>query len=263
MSELLCEISGAVAIVTLNRPDRRNALSGALLTELRAGLAELDGRRDVRAVVLTGADPAFCAGLDLTELGQPGSPLSAATGGPVVPAIGKPLIGAINGAAITGGLELALACDFLVASERARFADTHARIGILPGWGLTYELPEAIGLRRAREMSATGNFVGARTAMEWGLVNHVVPHAELLDVAEQLAADTATSDPVAVRAIFSTYREGSLVTRAEARTVEARAHADWHADGFDGEQVARRRDAVIQRGRSQVGDLRVPDRSHP
>ena len=179
MSELLCEVSGAVATVILNRPDRRNALSGALLSQVRAGLAELDGRADVRAIVLTGADPAFCAGLDLTELGRPDSPLSAATAGPVVPAMGKPLIGAINGAAITGGLELALACDFLVASERARFADTHARIGIMPGWGLTYELPEAIGLRRAREMSATGNFVGARTAMDWGLVNHVVPHAEL------------------------------------------------------------------------------------
>src|SRR5271165_6827089 len=253
MSELLCEVSGAVATVILNRPDRRNALSGALLSQLRAGLAELDGCADVRAIVLTGADPAFCAGLDLTELGQPGSPLSAATSGPVIPPLGKPLIGAINGAAITGGLELALACDFLVASERARFADTHARIGILPGWGLTYELPEAIGLRRAREMSATGNFVGARTAMEWGLVNHVVPHAELLAFARQLGADAATSDPAAIRAIFSTYREGSLVTGAEARTVEARAHADWHAAGIDGEQVARRRDAVIQRGRSQVG----------
>ena len=256
MSELLCEVSGAVATVILNRPDRRNALSGALLGQLRAGMAELDDRADVRAIVLTGADPAFCAGLDLTELGRPDSPLSAATGGPVVPAMGKPLIGAINGAAITGGLELALACDFLVASERARFADTHARIGIMPGWGLTYELPEAIGLRRAREMSATGNFVGARTAMEWGLVNHVVPHADLLGFARQLAADAATSDPAAVRAIFSTYRQGSLVTRGEARKVEARAHAGWHAAGIDREQVARRRDAVIQRGRSQVGDPR-------
>ena len=256
MSELLYEVSGAVATVTLNRPERRNALSGALLRRMRGALAELDARSDVRAIVLTGADPAFCAGLDLTELGRPGGPLSAATGGPVVPALGKPLIGAINGAAITGGLELALACDFLVASERARFADTHARIGILPGWGLTYELPEAIGLRRAREMSSTGNFVGARTAMEWGLVNHVVPHADLLSFAQQLAADAATSDPAAIRAIFSTYREASLVTGAEARKVEARAHADWHAGGIDGDQVARRREAVIQRGRSQVGQPR-------
>src|SRR5208282_2153798 len=107
----------------------------------------------------------------------------------LLPVHETPVIGAINGAAVTGGLELALACDFLVASERARFADTHARVGIMPGWGLTYELPEAIGVRRAREMSATGNFVGARTAMEWGLVNHLVPHSELLGFARQLAAD--------------------------------------------------------------------------
>jgi enoyl-CoA hydratase len=256
VSEVLCEVSGAVATVTLNRPDRRNALSGALLTGMRARLAELDSVAEVRVIVLTGADPAFCAGLDLTELGQPGSQLSAATAGPVVPSLSKPLIGAVNGAAITGGLELALACDFLIASERARFADTHARIGIQPGWGLTCQLPEAIGVRRAREMSATGNFVGARTALEWGLVNHVTPHDELLAFTRQLAADAASSDPAAIREIFSTYREGQLVTGGEARRIESRAHARWHAAGIDGEQVARRRDAVIQRGRSQVGDRR-------
>ncbi len=253
MSDVLCEVTGVVATVVLNRPDRRNALSGSLLTAMRATLAEVDSLDEVGAIVLTGADPAFCAGLDLTELGQAGGPLSAAVTGPVVPPLRTPLIGAVNGAAITGGLELALACDFLVASERARFADTHARVGIQPGWGLTYELPAAVGLRRAREMSATGNFVGARTALEWGLVNHVVPHDELLRFAWQLAADTASSDPAAVRAIFATYREGSLVTGADAQKVEARAHADWHAAGIDGEQVARRREAVIQRGRSQVG----------
>jgi enoyl-CoA hydratase len=255
VTEVLCKVGNQVAVVTLNRPERRNALSGALLTGMRATLTELNSRPDIRAIVLTGADPAFCAGLDLTELGQPGSPLSSATGGPVIPQLDKPLIGAINGVAITGGLELALACDFLVASERARFADTHARIGIHPGWGLTYELPAAIGLRRAREMTATGNFVGAHTALEWGLVNHVVPHDELLSFACHLAVDIASSDPAAVRAIFATYRECSMVTGAEARVVEARAHAGWHGTGIDGEHVARRRQAVIERGRSQTASL--------
>jgi len=146
----------------------------SLLADLRAMMADLDTRHDVRVIVLTGADPAFCAGLDLTELGQADSPLAMAASGPVLPRLSKPLIGAVNGAAITGGLELALACDFLIASELARFADTHARVGIQPGWGLTVELPEAVGLRRARQMSATGNFVDARTALAWGLVNHVV-----------------------------------------------------------------------------------------
>lgn len=252
MSDVLCEVRDLVAIVTLNRPTRRNALSGSLLTGLRAALSDLNTRPHVRAIVLTGADPAFCAGLDLTELGQPGSPLSSATAGPVIPELAKPLIGAINGVAVTGGLELALACDFLVASELARFADTHARMGIQPGWGLTVALPEAVGLRRAREMSATGNFIGARTALEWGLVNHVLPHEELLGFAVQLAADATSTDPDALQRIFTTYREGSRVTAGEAAAVEARAHAHWHSGGIDGDQVARRRDAVIARGRSQA-----------
>ncbi len=245
MTDVLCEIRDLVAVVTLNRPARRNALSGALLTSLRTTLAGLDTDAAVRAIVLTGADPAFCAGLDLTELGQTGGPLSSAASGPVLPPLSKPLIGAVNGVAITGGLELALACDFLIASERARFADTHARIGIMPGWGLTVQLPAGVGLRRAREMSATGNFVDARTALEWGLVNHVVPHPDLLDFTVQLAADAASSDAAAVQAIFATYRQGSEVTGGEAAEVEAAAHARWHAAGIDSGQVARRRAAVI------------------
>jgi len=252
VTDVLCEVHDLVAVVTLNRPARRNALSGELLTSLRATLAGLNSDPAVRAIVLTGADPAFCAGLDLTELGQPGGPLSSAASGPVLPALAKPLIGAVNGAAITGGLELALACDFLIASEHARFADTHARIGIMPGWGLTVQLPAAVGVRRAREMSATGNFVDARTALEWGLVNHVVPHADLLGFTMQLAADAASSDPAAVQAIFATYRDGSQVTAGEAADIEAAAHARWHAAGIDSGQVARRRAAIIERGRSQV-----------
>jgi enoyl-CoA hydratase len=252
VTDVQLEIRGQVAVVTLNRPARRNALSAALLASLRASLAELDADTAVRAIVLTGADPAFCAGLDLTELGQPGGPLSAAASGPVLAPLSKPLIGAVNGAAITGGLELALACDFLIASERSSFADTHARIGIMPGWGLTVQLPAAVGLRRAREMSATGNFVDARTALEWGLVNHVVPHPELLDFTVRLAADAASSDPAAVQAIFATYREGSQVTGGQAAEVEAAAHARWHAAGIDSGEVARRRGAIIERGRSQA-----------
>jgi enoyl-CoA hydratase len=256
VADVLCEIRDLVATVTLNRPARRNALSGALLTSLRTTLAGLESDDSVRAIVLTGADPAFCAGLDLAELGEPGGPLSSAASGPVLPQMSTPLIGAVNGVAITGGLELALACDFLIASERARFADTHARIGIMPGWGLTVQLPAAVGLRRAREMSATGNFVDARTALEWGLVNHVVPHQDLLDFTVQLAADAASSDAAAVQAIFATYREGSQLTAGEAAHVEAAAHARWHMAGIDSGQVASRRAAVIERGRSQAGSSR-------
>jgi enoyl-CoA hydratase len=239
-----------VAIITLNRPDRRNALSAALLAELRATVTELDASEDVRAIVLTGADPAFCAGLDLTELGSPSSTLARAGSGPVLPPLSTVLIGAVNGAAVTGGLELALACDFLISSERARFADTHARVGIMPGWGLSYALPEAVGLRRARQMSATGNFIGARTALAWGLVNEVVPHEDLLAVTLRLAADAASNDPAAVQAIFATYR--SQVIGSAATGIEEAARVRWRGAGIDRAEVARRRDAVIARGRSQA-----------
>jgi enoyl-CoA hydratase len=250
VADVLCEERNGAALVTLNRPSRRNALSAALLTALRATVAELDGQPGVGAIVLTGADPAFCSGLDLTELGQPDSQLAAAGSGPVLPPLTKPLIGAINGAAVTGGLELALACDFLIASERATFADTHARIGIMPGWGMTYALPEAVGIRRARQLSATGNFIDARTALTWGLVNHVVPHADLVEFSCGLAADVAANDAAAVRAIFATYDE--QVIGCAAADIEGRARAHWHAAGIDRAEVALRRDGVIERGRSQA-----------
>jgi enoyl-CoA hydratase len=251
MSVVLNDVADSIATVTLNRPERRNALSGELLTLLTQTLTELNERPDVRVIVFTGADPAFCAGLDLTELGQPDSPLRGVASDHVVPDLAKPLIGAINGVAVTGGLELALACDFLVASERARFADTHARVGIQPGWGLTVALPEAVGFRRAREMSATGNFVDAQTALAWGLVNHVVPHADLLTFTAALAADAASCDQDAMRAIFATYDAGYLGTRREALQLERQVNARSHARGIDPAQVAERRAAVIARGRAQ------------
>ncbi|MEO7429611.1 MAG: enoyl-CoA hydratase, partial [Acidimicrobiales bacterium] len=188
---VLVEVADQVATVTLNRPDARNALNRELRKALPTALRELDERDDVAAIVLTGADPAFCAGLDLKELAGGGDALreTGAVGngdrhqrGPF-PEMRTPVIGAVNGVAITGGFEVALACDYLVASERARFADTHARVGIMPGWGLTVLLPEAIGIRRAKEMSTTGNFLDAETALAWGLVNHIVPHDELLPFA--------------------------------------------------------------------------------
>ena len=228
MSEVLVQVTDEVAVVTLNRPERRNAISGSLLAALREALAALDSRPDVLAIVLTGADPTFCAGLDLTELGEPHGPLSVAGIGAVFPALTTPVIGAINGPAVTGGLELALACDFLVASERARFADTHARVGVMPGWGLTVALPEAVGLRRAREMSATGNFISAPTALAWGLVNHIVAHGELLGYARELAADVASADPGAVREILTTYNKGALVTAGESADRGAGAPALAH-----------------------------------
>ncbi|HEY2549922.1 MAG TPA: enoyl-CoA hydratase [Streptosporangiaceae bacterium] len=253
MSDVLVQQDGPVAVVTLNRPQRRNAISSGLLAALRGVLAELDANPAAGAIVLTGADPAFCAGLDLGELAESGNALaSSAHLGRPWPELSTPLIGAINGPAVTGGLELALTCDFLVASDRASFADTHARVGIQPGWGMTVLLPEAVGLRRAREMSGTGNFIGAQTALQWGLVNHVVRHAELLGFACGLAADIASNDRAAVTALYSTYRQGALVTGTEAAELELRAHAAWHGGRIDPGQVAGRRAEVISRGRSRA-----------
>jgi enoyl-CoA hydratase len=166
----------------------------------------------------------------------------------------KLLIGAVNGVAVTGGLEVALACDFLVASERARFADTHARVGVMPGWGLTVLLPQRIGVARAREMSVTGNFVDARLAYDWGLVNHVVSHEELLPYCRQLAADSRTIDQPAVRRMLSTYERNSLVTDDEAWRIEDEVSRSWEGSGFDPAAIEQRRAGIMQRGRSQTGD---------
>jgi enoyl-CoA hydratase len=260
MSDIvLLEVDGPVATVTLNRPDARNALNRDLRKAIPTTLLELDERDDIAAIVLTGADPAFCAGIDLKELAAGGDALreTGATGEPAAhrgpfPPMETPVIGAINGVAITGGFELALACDFLIASERARFADTHARVGIMPGWGLTVLLPEAVGFRRAKELSTTGNFLDAATALSWGLVNHVVPHEELLPFCRQLGHDIATVERRAVRRMLQTYDEGALRDGAGAWDLETDVSAAWQGAGLDPEAIERNRQAVVARGRTQL-----------
>jgi enoyl-CoA hydratase len=261
---LLVDVSEGIATITLNRPDSRNALNLELLRALPRAVRECDARDDVAAIVLTGADPAFCAGLDLKDLGAGKlnaevAPEPAATDGGSgvrrgpLPTTGVPVIGAVNGVAVTGGLELALSCDLLIASERARFADTHARVGIMPGWGLTVLLPQAVGLRRARQMSITGNYVDAPTALAWGLVNEVVAHDELLATCRRLAADVATNDRAAVARMLRTYREGAALAGAEAWALEGDVARGWRPSGaVDPAEVERRRRDVIARGRSQV-----------
>lgn len=258
---VLLEVSDRIATVTLNRPEARNALSSEVLRLLPQRLLEADGDDDVDVIVLTGADPAFCAGLDLKELGSTGGNLGGGSGadgqpnaagrrGPF-PALAKPVIGAINGVAITGGLELALNCDFLVASERARFGDTHSRVGVMPGWGLTVLLPQAIGLRRAKEMSFTGNFLTADEALRLGLVNHVVPHDELLAFARRLAADIIGNDQAGVRQLKATYDEVAGGTASNGWDVESRDSRAWLKARFQPDEVARRRAAIMERGRTQ------------
>jgi enoyl-CoA hydratase len=210
----------------------------------------------VGVIILTGAGRAFCAGLDLKELS--GSPAreaqTAASSGDVVDAIErcqKPVIAAIHGFAITGGFELALACDILIASTEARFADTHARVGIMPGWGLSQKLSRLIGIYRAKELSLTGNYIDAQTALEWGLVNRVVPPQDLLPTCEALARDILSCDQRLVHAYKRLIDDGYALSYAQGRALEANRSSEFSRQ-LRPEEVARRRAAVQQRARSQL-----------
>ncbi len=261
---ILIDIADRMAVVTLNRPHRRNALNSALYARIAEVMSELDANAAVDVIVLTGTDPAFSAGVDLKELGGvlvtgegDAAPPDGARGGGrtpwngPLPAVAKPVIGAINGPCVTGALELALACDFLVASDRARFADTHARVGVMPGDGVTVRLPQAIGIRRAKEMSVTGNYIDAATALHWGLINHVVAHDELIPFCRRLAADIVTNDQDGVRTMIDTYDRVCATTENEAWPIELAVSLAWEGAGYDAAEIARRRTGVIERGRSQ------------
>lgn len=255
---VVLEISNGVATVTLNRPEAMNALNRALRQRLAEVMRAVDADPDVRAVILTGAgERAFTAGLDLKELGSEAGALGSANAtdpadNPVkaIELCRKPVIGAVNGVAITGGFEVALACDVLIASTNARFADTHARVGIVPGWGLSQKLSRMIGISRAKELAFTGNFLDAQTALAWGLVNHVTAPGELLPLARRLADDMAGIDPSFLAAYKRLIDDGYAASFAEGLALEAeRSSAANRA--VSPEQVEARRTAVQQRGRTQ------------
>jgi enoyl-CoA hydratase len=240
------ERDGDVAVLTLNRPEARNAMNAALA---QATVDAINECQDARAIVVTGADPAFCAGLDLRDLGVdqlvelPGF-LAAATASEV------PLVAAVNGAAVTGGLELALACDFIVASQRARFADTHLRVGVYPGPVLV-ELPRRVGMAWAREMSLTGNFVDAETALRIGLANHVVAHDELLPTAIGLAGAIAEQDSAMVRAVRHDWDDTDRLPVREAHRIHMANAVGAGFTDMAGRDIAARRDDVVRRAREQ------------
>ena len=252
------DFQDSVAIVTLSRPEAMNALSAALRIELAETMLAVAKDDAVRAVVLTGAGTrAFTAGLDLKELGASTQGLGAANAtdprdNPVkaVEQCAKPVIGAINGVAITGGFELALACDVLIASTNARFADTHARVGIMPGWGLSQKLSRMIGMSRAKELSLTGNFLDAATAERWGLVNRVVDAEQLLPTAVALARDMASIDPAMATAYKALIDEGYARSFEEGLKLEAQRSTAANTRVAP-EAVEQARLAVMARGRSQ------------
>ncbi|NKZ10785.1 enoyl-CoA hydratase [Mycolicibacterium septicum DSM 44393] len=242
---LRVESRGGVLILTLNRPEARNALSQRLRDALVVALTEADDARDVSAVVITGADPAFCAGLDLKEISDTLPDLTSRW-----PEMTKPVIGAVNGAAITGGLELALYCDILIASDRASFADTHTRVGLLPTWGMTVRLPQKVGVGMARRMSMTGSHLSAHDALRAGLVTEVVEHGALMSVAEQLASSIAANNQPAVRALLKSYRAIDQLQTGAGLWIEARAAQRWIA-GTSSASIAAGRDSAFRHSRAQ------------
>jgi enoyl-CoA hydratase len=242
-----------VLVLTMNRPDSRNALDLELCHALHDALVEADGDDAVRAIVLTGNGPAFCAGVDLKAAGAGGADFFAAFTSKdaisKVPRLATPVIGAVNGSAFTGGLELALGCDFLLASTAARFGDTHVRVGVLPGGGLTVRLPQAVGLRRAKELSMTGRVIGAEEAERIGLVNRVVPPEQVLE--EALAAAAAVA--AVVRADMRTLKQ--MYDGAAARPVEEALAFEQSVASqvtIDGAEIEARRGAVLAGNRAQV-----------
>jgi enoyl-CoA hydratase len=245
---LLIDTTDRVRTLTLNRPKSRNALSRALRTAFFSALRDAETDDDVDVVILTGADPVFCAGLDLKELGDTTELPDIS---PKWPAMGKPVIGAINGAAVTGGLEFALYCDILIASERASFADTHARVGLLPTWGLSVRLPQKVGIGMARRMSLTGDYLSADEALRVGLVTQVVPHDDLLPTALTVAASIVGNNPRAVRALLESYHRIDEQNTSAGLWIEAQSATQWMR-AASGDDIAANRAAVLERGRAQV-----------
>ena len=245
---LLIDTEDRVRTLTLNRPQARNALSSELRRGFFQALRDAEVDDDVDVVILTGADPVFCAGLDLKELGD-SSQLPDIS--PQWPPMTKPVIGAINGAAVTGGLEFALYCDILIASEQARFADTHARVGLLPTWGLSVRLPQKVGVGLARRMSLTGDYLSAADALRAGLVTEVVPHEDLLPTARRVAASIVGNNQNAVRALLTSYHRIDAEQTDAGLWIEAMSATQW-MNAATGNDIAANRDAVLERGRAQV-----------
>ncbi|MFI6284197.1 enoyl-CoA hydratase [Streptomyces sp. NPDC051018] len=255
--------AGRIATLTLNRPRVRNALNAELIRAMRRELAVLDRDPDIDAIVLTGADPAFCAGLDLRELGDSGRNVGTgnAEGIPAGRAwapLSTPVIGAVNGPAVAGGLEIALNCDFLIASERAVFADTHARVGVMPGWGVSVLLPERVGFATARRMSLTGDFVGAAEALRTGLVTEVVAHGALAATALRVAGAMSGDHRGGVAAMLASSRRIEAAALGKGPRIEAEGLAAWKRT-FDRGAVVRSRDGVLARGRAQREDRRISE----
>ena len=249
---LLVDRVDGVATLTLNRPDQMNALSLELREALHKELDDIRRDKSIYVVILTGAGRGFCAGLDLKEMG--GEKPTAS--GPLPPdpasllrALPQPVIGAINGVAVTGGLEISLSCDLLIGTPATRFADTHARVGLIAGWGLGARLSHVIGPLRAKEMSLTGNFLNAEKAYDWGLLNRIVSHEELIPTCQALARDMLSTVPDVMLEYYRQIDRAFDLSLGDAMRYEA-DFSSKHGSPTP-ETVAERRRGVQSRGRDQ------------
>lgn len=222
------EIGDGIAVVRVNRPDKLNALNSALIAQLDDAFRALAADDAVHALVLTGAgEKAFVAGADIGELAQMdpiGGVRTSRQGQDAfrfLERMPKPVIGAINGFALGGGLELALACHVRLASENAKFGLPEVRLGIIPGYGGTVRLPRLVGKGRALELILTGEMIDAQEAYRIGLVNRVTPQAELLGAARELAAKIAANGPVALALALEAVEHGLTTTAEEAQRFES------------------------------------------
>lgn len=223
-----------VAVVTMNRPDRLNAITRRMLCELGDCFTALSARDDIRVAVLCGAGRAFAAGVDLRDLeisedslvqgnigdgmNLPAQRLLAAIEGAPFPVIAR-----VHGPCFTGALEIALACDWIVAAETARFGDTHARLGLRPTWGMSARLPEAVGLRRARELSFTGRTFSGVEAAEYGLAVASVPAERLDETVAGICDAIVQNSPGSLGAYKALYRGEARSARAQALEFEGGA----------------------------------------
>ncbi len=220
---VLFEVEGSTALITLNRPERHNSICQDLLVNLYNSIDEVSRNDAIKVAVITGNGKSFCSGIDLSVLGKDNllDPRGDGKDMPdVFSACRKPIIGAINGNAITGGFELALNCDFLIASENARFIDSHAKVGIHPGWGMTQLLQHSVGQRMAKQLSFTCRPLSAADALRCGLVNEVVPAGQLVPRAKEIAADICSVNQDIMMEIKSLIEKRSELSLSDALRAE-------------------------------------------
>lgn len=230
------------ATISFYRPEKLNALSIALRKELHATVQDLELDPDIHVLILTGTGKMFTAGLDLDEWETSNDTAAAAFMHDAVASLRQfsgPIIAAVQGTAITGGVEIVLACDVIVASTQARFADTHVHVGLLPGWGGSVRMIERVGMQRAKELAFTGRFFSAQEALQWGFVNHVVSPEELMPFAQDLACQMLKADPMHLKAYKALLNAEAEILQGDALRYE-RQQAMIHNQRSDLEQIQRR-----------------------